>query len=498
MTIAQIIGVVVVVALAALGGFFIVTKSKKHDLAKWVGLFFLVALALTWILPFGYFVGESYTEYGMAQVGITHIPNLFYYAVYMIGDKVLFLLSLGAFYAVISKCGGYKKLVTTLAKILKGKEIITVLLASLLFTAMGSLLTQTWAALVFVPFVISVLLSMKLDKITAFSATFASIIIGTLGVTYGSEGLDWFNYYTEASINVALVYRLIVLIVGFLAFNFFNVLHIKKTLENKPKNETSADPYKIETVDNKEKIWPTIVVFALIFVLVLLGCIGWEINFEFTWFREIHEKLIALKIGELAIFEKILGIIHAPFGNWNLFHLSTLLVFFSIIMALISRINLNDYIENFGEGLKKMLKPTLIYVTIYVIMLIVFDANSNYGQSIMANVTNALTQNVEKFNPFLATLNALFANIFHSNFGLTGYSSAAAWIAMYGNNLNVIHTIFTTTYGFVSLCVPTSGLLLIGLSYLDIEYKNWMKYIWMCVLALLVILLILFTVMTYI
>ena len=53
-------------------------------------------------------------------------------------------------------------------------------------------------------------------------------------------------------------------------------------------------------------------------------------------------------------------------------------------------------------------------------------------------------------------------------------------------------------YGLVQLCIPTSGLLLVGLSYLNIDYKSWMKYIWIFILALIILLLVLFTVIAYI
>ena len=67
MTIAQIIGLVVVLVLAALAGFFIIRKSKKHDLAKWITLFILVSIALTWVFSYGYFNGAEFYDYGMNQ-----------------------------------------------------------------------------------------------------------------------------------------------------------------------------------------------------------------------------------------------------------------------------------------------------------------------------------------------------------------------------------------------------------------------------------------------
>ncbi|MBQ7030772.1 MAG: hypothetical protein IJN13_00175 [Bacilli bacterium] len=494
MTIAQIIGLVVVLVLAALAGFFIIRKSKKHDLAKWITLFILVSIALTWVFSYGYFNGAEFYDYGMNQQGITDIPNLLYYAINFAGDKIIFLLALGAFYAVLSKCGSYKKLVTNIAKTFKGKEITFALIASLLFTTMASVFTQTFIALIFVPFVISILLEMKLDKITAFCVTFGSILIGTLGLTYGGEGAYWFNYYVKTTVQTGILYRLIILVVSYILFNFFTVLHAKKVLKDKKVNEIESDPFKVEEVDKKAKSWPIIVLFALLFVLMILGYVAWEANFGITIFKTFHEWLIGLKIGGFEVFKVILGTLakDAAFGTWTLFHASILLVIISLVAALVNRVSLNDMISAFGEGFKKISKPLALYLGAYVVMV------AAYMSPFIPTITNTIFSNIETFNPFLVSFDALLANTFHIDLGFTGYVVATYFTSTFGTHLEVIHTIFTTMYGFVGLCIPTSGVLLIGLSYLDIDYKTWMKYIWMFVLAILAILLILFAIMTYI
>ena len=124
----------------------------------------------------------------------------------------------------------------TTAEIFKGKEIIFALISSLLFTVITSLFSQAFVVLIFMPFVINLLLNMKLDKLTTFSAAFGSILIGLLGVTYGSEGLYWFNYYAQTNPTNGLVYHLLVLVVAFLLFNFFNILHIKKIVKDNLKS----------------------------------------------------------------------------------------------------------------------------------------------------------------------------------------------------------------------------------------------------------------------
>ena len=494
MTITQIIGLIVVLVLALIAGIMIIRKSEKHDLVKWISLFVILSIALTWIFSYGYYNGAEYYDYGMNQQGLTDIPNLIYYAINFAGDKIIFLLALGAFYAVLSKCKGYKKLVNTVAEKFKGKEIIFALISSLLFTVMASVFSQSFIALIFVPFIISVALSMKLDKITAFCITFGSILIGTLGVTYGGEVLYCFNNYVNATVTTAILYRLLILVVAYVLFNFFTVYHVKKVLKDKNVNEKDADLFKVEEVDKKAKSWPIVVLFAITFILMVLGYVAWETNFGITAFSSFHTWLLDLKIGDFQVFKVILGTLakDAPFGAWNLFHGSILLIVMSILVAIVSRVKLNDFISAYGEGMKKMSLPILLFVGTYLVMV------AAYMSPFIPTITNTIFSGIDKFNPFLVSFDALVSNIFHVDFGFTGYVVATYFTNTYAANLEVIHTIFTTMYGFVGLFIPTSAILLIGLSYLKIDLKTWIKYIWIFIVAMLVILLVLFTIMTYI
>lgn len=46
---------------------------------------------------------------------------------------------------------------------------------------------------------------------------------------------------------------------------------------------------------------------------------------------------------------------------------------------------------------------------------------------------------------------------------------------------------FQTLYGLVSIVGPTSLMLIFALSYLDVPYTTWLKYIWRFVLALFIL-----------
>ena len=247
MATSQIVCLVIVVILAVLAGVLTVLKSKKHDLVKWIGIFIFVAIALTWIFGVGQYSGTELVDWGMNRQGLTDIPQLIYYALNVGGEKIVFLLALGIFYAMLSKCNSYKKLVNTIAEKLKRKvssQIIFILVCSLIFTLMGAMLTETFAALIFVPFVVSIILAMHLDKMTAFAVTFGSILVGVLGTIYGGDGFIWFNEYAETSATTGIYYRLIVLVVAFILFNFFNVMHVRKIAKGKKINEICIEILK--------------------------------------------------------------------------------------------------------------------------------------------------------------------------------------------------------------------------------------------------------------
>ena len=500
MTITQIIGLIVVLGLAIFCGFLIVKNSKKNDLVKWLLLFIFVAIAFTWIFECGTYQNTEYYSIGMNQLGLTNIPYLFYNAIQFTTDKICFLLALGAFYGVLSKCESYKKLVSNLASKLKGKEIITVLVTSLLFTVLASILNQTFIALTFVPFVISVLLAMKLDKLTAFSATFGSILLGLIGATYGGESVLFFNQFLGTAVTTAILYRLIVLVVGFILYNFFTILHVKKVIKDKKVNDLEDDPFKVEKVDKKVKSWPVVVMLVILFVFLTLSYISWEDNFGITIFNSFHTWLTELHIGDVYPFQLILGSFAGAFGTYTdlvlnstgLFNAVAVILVITILISLISRVKFNDFITGVGEGCKKMILPVALFVGSYFLMSI------TYSNPYVPAINNMMFKNITTFNPFLTSLSAIISNVFSQYFALVAITVGQFFVGTYASSVNIIHTIFTTMYGFTTMVLPTSGLLLIGLSYLNIEYKSWVKYIWIFAVAMLVILLVLFTVMTYI
>ena len=478
------------------GGLMITITSEDHRLAKSVLFFVLTTIIFTWIIPYGQFNGGDFYDYGISRVGIVDISISMYNALYYVMDKVIFLFVLGGVYGVLSKISGYQRLVSAIANKLKKHAIVFSVIVSAFLFVLTSLFTQSFVVLAFVPFFVSILLKMNLDKLSAFIVTFGSILVGFLGATYGTEGVNSFSVYLSTDFNTGLTYRFIIAAVTIVLYNFFICMRLKKVLRKKKKNtknsEIEDDPFKVET-SNKKNAIPTAIILFLMMVIIILGYISWNDYFGITIFNEFHKWLTTLApVEDFTIMSYILGQRAAAFGEFDyVFMLCSAFIIMAIILAFLYRMKVDEFIQSFYDGVKKIFKPIALFVASYMVFGIIVSI------PFTSTISNWLFNLVEGFNPFTTSASAFISSVFSQDLGYTGYSVGAFINAIYSNELDIVHAIYTSMYGLVGLFMPTSAILLIGLSLMKIDYKSWLKYIWLFVVGMLIILLVLFTVVTY-
>ena len=478
------------------GGLMITITSEDHRLAKSVLFFVLTTIIFTWIIPYGQFNGGDFYDYGISRVGIVDISISMYNALYYVMDKVIFLFVLGGVYGVLSKISGYQRLVSAIANKLKKHAIVFSVIVSAFLFVLTSLFTQSFVVLAFVPFFVSILLKMNLDKLSAFIVTFGSILVGFLGATYGTEGVNSFSVYLSTDFNTGLTYRFIIAAVTIVLYNFFICMRLKKVLSETKKNtknsEIEDDPFKVETSKKKNAI-PTAIILFLMMVIIILGYISWNDYFGITIFNEFHEWLTTLApVEDFTIMSYILGQRAAAFGEFDyVFMLCSAFIIMAIILAFLYRMKVDEFIQSFYDGVKKIFKPIALFVASYMVFGIIVSI------PFTSTISNWLFNLVEGFNPFTTSASAFISSVFSQDLGYTGYSVGAFINAIYSNELDIVHAIYTSMYGLVGLFMPTSAILLIGLSLMKIDYKSWLKYIWLFVVGMLIILLVLFTVVSY-
>ena len=120
-----------------------------------------------------------------------------------------------------------------------------------------------------------------------------------------------------------------------------------------------------------------------------------------------------------------------------------------------------------------------------------------YWVPMIPTIVNELGKMSSGFNPFVTIIQAVIGSFFNTDFAYLGYSLSYYLGNFSGNEGNLLVVIYSTIYGLVQFVTPISVFLLFGLSYMNIPYKKWMKYIWKFLLAMLVCLLVIFALLAY-
>ena len=403
----------------------------------------------------------------------------------------------GGFYGVLNKTGAYKKLLDKIVTKFKPKSKEFVFAIIILFALITALTGLTIPLLVFIPFIVSIILLMGYDKLVAISATFGAIIMGFIGGIFITVK-DPSNYYAVSyttidkfvgleSNFVNLFPKIFLLCAAVGLLIFYVNRHIKNVEDKKVKydinDNTDIMIAEVKGSYKDIKVWPLIVVLSLIFVLMILGMVSWAGVFNIDVFTTFHTWLTGLEIKKFAVFNNIISANFAAFGEWlslgNYMMLMIVLILFSFIIKLVCKIKFDDALDGFLDGMKKML-PTAVLVALSFTVLV-----CTYNNGFMETIINK----AGNFNIGLTSLVTLLGSLLNIDLYYTASGIFTPMLTLFTNEsiLTVVAILFQSLYGFVMLLGPTSTLLIIGLTYLEVPYTTWLKYIWRFALALFII-----------
>jgi len=467
---------------------------EKHDLFKIVGIAILLIVFLTWLIPVGSFSSGEMVVSEITRVGLNDLFTNGLLSIYYFAIIITFLLILGGFYQVLSKTTGYQSLIDRLTKFLKGKEIGFVLIVSFIFGALASISNEIFQLLIFVPFIITLILRLKMDKITALCTTFGSILIGVLGATFSPMILESLNGYLTLTYTSDIITKVLLFLVTYSLFNFFNYIHIRKTLKNTKNqvDEVKEDKFALPEKTEKSNIWPLVIVLGFLALYVIIGYITWKDSFNITIFNKFNTWLVGLSVKDVPVVSYVLGTSYA-FGTWDLYTIQMIMLIATGVIALAYNIKLDEFIKSFGEGAKKMLKPLIIVLMIYIVCIfaVVYPVVPTVASFLMKAASGFAKFGSAIVTSLLTSLSVIIASVFNVELRYVASSLAPYFAATFGSTAAnpIISIIFQSFYGLVQFIAPTSLMLMLGLAYLEIPYKEWFKYIWKFVVILFGVLL---------
>lgn len=448
----------------------------------WLSLIiaFGVMFLLTWIIP-----STSYDSEGALALGSinpTGIWDIFYYLSMIpswFGQNAIFLAFLAIFYGVIGKTGAFRILVDKIASKFKKREKVFLLICSSFFILVSSLTGIYFPLMVFVPLAVGVILTLGFNKITALIATIVAALAGFMGSMYTSTLYAAISRYVEGGVAYGWYkFALIIVALGTVGLYLFLTAKIGK---GKDKEEINEEMLFLEKGENtkKPKLWPIITVFAVIFVLYVLGLTPWSNMLKFNGFLDFHNSMIEFKLGNFAIFKSIFGASASAFGNWSVIDAAALLGLLAIVIKFVYKIKWEEFFKSAINGLVRFL-PMIVLVLI-VNFIFVIGSQSGVINTIVKSLAG-LTKDVNVFTYSLISF--IGASIVNENY-ITSYVTGVLNTTLGESaNLSLLVLIQQVMYGVAMIIAPTSVMLLVGLSYLEVGYTKWLKNIWKLMLIL--------------
>ena len=512
----------------------------KRNLLKAIGISFLIFVVLSWIIPVGTYSNGELTTNGIDAVGVFDlfsipISTLLTFALY-----IVVFAAIGGLYGVMEKTGALPAWIENITKKFAGKEKGFLIFTIIFFVILSSVTGLVLPLFVLIPLFAGVLFAMNYDKITAMASTVGAVLVGSICSTYGFNVTGYTKNILALDMNNQIWAKLIILVLVTAALIFF-ILKFSKRVEAKAAKkpaakkeavkEVKAAPKKaaakkttakkpatkktttkkttkkntqslavakdVKKVNAKKGIntLPLIVIFVLMILVTFVGMYNWYYAFGIEVFNDIHTSIMGVKIGDFPIFEHLLSGI-SQIGYWGNTEFVIMMVIAAALIAWIYKLKLNTFVESFIAGVKKML-PTAIYAALASVILTVLYQASYAGTGTLVDTLYAKTFGLtDDFNAVTTGVAALFGSFFYNDLYYLLAGMQTFLMGFDASALSIAGLAVQAIYGVGMIVFPTSVILIAGLSYFNVKFKDWFKYIWKFALAVFILLLIVCCILT--
>lgn len=462
---------------------------KKNGILKALGIVFLIYVILSWIIPTGIYSNETFTTSSTAPVGLF---DLIRYPIINLTSSVfvltaVVLLFIGGIYAVLNKTGAYANLVKKVADKYKEKGEVFLTISILLFALLSSLTALVLPLFAFVPFFITVILLLGYNKITALLSTVGAILVGNIGSTYGFNINGYLSYFYDTDINASIWYRLGL----FLALTVALIIFVVKTAKKVGKKEEIKEIPLYEDSKTKNKPTAMIILFILMMIISLIGMFNWYYSFGIELFDNVYSSITEFEINGYPIFANLIGSISA-IGYWSNYEFALMLVLTALIIGKVYGLKLKDIVESFVDGCKKMIPVAVVSIMANIIFLIMNSSDTGY--TFYATICNWLFTLTDKLSIITTAIASMIGGLFYNDFPYM-INAVVLQVLALEPDLNIISLVQQVFHGLVCLVAPTSVILVAGLTYLNVSYKEWFKNIWKYLLLVLAIIIVVLVIM---
>jgi len=412
-------------------------------------------------------IPNTYKELESKPQGLAELVQAPIKGIIAASDIIFLILIIGGLIGIMNLTGAFDAGIAWMAKMLKGREYILIILVTTLIAAGGTTFGLAEETMAFYPILIPVFLAAKYDAMVGLACIFLGSGIGSMCSTINpfatiiasdAAGINWTTGLENRLIMLAVC--LVITIIYILRYAKRVKADPSKSLIYDQKEELDAlfGLHSMNTITYTNRLRLITVVFSLCFVVMIIG-----VSFLDWWFVEMTATFL---VG-------------------------------AIIIGFIAKIKESIFVEEFAKGAASLLSVAFIVgiargVTILMEDGLISDTILYHASTI----TEGLNKGV--FTNFMLFIYGGLSFFMPSSSGMAVLTMPI--MSPLADTVNIGRETIVDTYqygmGLFYLINPT-GLILAALAIVKIGFNKWLKFIMPLVLILLITTMVLLTISVY-
>ncbi len=413
-------------------------------------------------------IPNTYKELESNPQGLAELAKSPIKGIIAASDIIFLILIIGGLIGIMNLTGAFDAGISWMAKTLKGREYILIILVTTLIAAGGTTFGLAEETMAFYPILIPVFLAAKYDAMVGLACIFLGSGIGTMCSTINpfatiiasdAAGINW---------TTGLEFRLVMLVLC-LVITILYILRYAKRVK--------ADPSKSLIYDQKEEL-------EALFGLNTMNNIT-----KFT-----HRLRLITLVFSLCFVVMIVGV---SFLDWWFVEMTATFLVGAILIGFIAKIKESVFVETFVKGAAELLSVAFIVgiargVTILMEDGLISDTILYHASTITEGMNKGL------FTNFMLFIYGGLSFFMPSSSGMAVLTMPI--LAPLADTVNIGRETIVNTYqygmGLFYLINPTS-LILAALAVVKIGFNKWLKFIMPLLLILLITTMTLLTISVY-
>ncbi|MBO6081423.1 MAG: YfcC family protein [Bacteroidales bacterium] len=413
-----------------------------------IALIILVCAVATWFVPGGQYVtspsGEPVYESVDSVPQTWQVFSAIYHGFVRQAGIIVFILVVGGAFWLLNATGAVTVGISRFIVRIGHRDLWVLVSVTVLFSLAGAVFGMSEETIPFVGIVVPLVVSMGYDALMGMLIVYVASNVGFSSAFLNPFTVGIAQEMAELPLFSGMGYRLFCWALLTLLLVVFVVVYARRS--KRAPVAVGAVPESVALT--RRQVW-VLVVLLLTVVALVLGVTIW---------------------------------------HWYMAEITGLFLLMGIVCGLIAGFSANRIADELLAGAKDILSAALVVGFASGIIVILQDGK------IVDSLLHSLQEGLSGTGP-LASLSAMYGIQAVINFIIPSASAKAAitipimapFSDMVGVSRQAMVLAFQFGDGFTNMVTPTSGVLVAALAMARIPYTRWVRWIWKCVVVLLLL-----------